>query len=134
LTPQARFADARELPARLKAGIGHLSRLAPEIGFVPVAIEYSFWEERLPEILVRFGPPRISQPDEPRDATAWTEIFSRHLTETQQALAAESIRRDRQAFQNLLAGRSGVGVVYDGWRALIARLKGKRFSAAHSNL
>jgi len=134
LTPQSRFADARDLPARLKGGIGHLPRLATEICFVPVAIEYPFWEERLPEILVRFGQPRIPQHGGPLDAAAWTAIFSQHLTETQRALAAESVQREPRAFHNLLAGRTGVGGGYDRWRAMLARLRGQKFRSAHSNL
>jgi len=134
LTPQARFADVRELPAQFKPGIGHLPRLGPRICFLPVAIEYSFWEERLPEILVRIGEPRITRRDEPGDTTMWTDRFSRDLSETQSALATEATRRDPQDFENLLSGRSGVGGIYDLWRALKARVTGQEFHSEHGKL
>jgi len=134
LTPHARFADVRELPARFKPGIGHLPRLGPQICFLPVAIEYTFWEERLPEILVRFGEPRITRSNEPGDVTAWTERFSRDLSATQSALAAEAVRRDPKDFENFLSGRSGVGGIYDCWRALKARVTGQEFHSEHGKL
>jgi hypothetical protein len=72
LTPQGRFADARERPVQFKPGIGHLGDAAERVCFLPLAVEYVFWEERLPEILVRFGPPFETQPDDTaRNAAAW---------------------------------------------------------------
>ena len=134
LTPQARFADVREQPARFKPGIGHLPRLGSRICFLPVAIEYTFWEERLPEILVRFGEPRITCSDERDGAGTRTEQFANHLSATQSALAAEATRRDPQDFENLLSGRSGVGGIYDCWRAFKARVAGQEFHSEHGKL
>ncbi|HRI14672.1 MAG TPA: lysophospholipid acyltransferase family protein [Verrucomicrobiota bacterium] len=57
ITPQSRFADVRERPLRFESGLGHLAARVRRALFVPAAIEYVFWEERLPEILVRFGEP-----------------------------------------------------------------------------
>ncbi len=135
LTPQSRFADARERPARFKSGIGHLPGCAGRICFVPVAMEYTFWEERLPEILVRFGEPREIRADEARlDAAIWTDFFASQLTETQNALAAEARARKPERFVCLLRGGAGVGGVYDGWQALKARWRGHEFKPEHGTL
>jgi len=135
LTPQSRFADARERPVRFKPGIGHLPGMAPEIHFVPVAMEYVFWEERLPEVLVRFGEPyRATLEDAPVKSESWTEFFAHRLRETQDELAKQAQRRDPMEFRCLLRGRAGVGGIYDRWRQLKAGMRGKRFQLEHGKL
>jgi len=135
LTPQSRFADTRERPVRFKPGIGHLPRQVGPLCFVPVAMEYVFWEERLPEILVRFGAPYETSPEKmPLTPAEWTEFFAGRLAETQNALAAEAGGREPEKFQCLLRGSSGVGGVYDRWRALKAKARGQSFQAQHGKL
>ncbi len=135
VTPQSRFADVRERPVRFKAGLGHLALRGEHAFFVPVVAEYVFWEERLPEILVRFG-----EPVEVRagncaalDAKSWTNLFERKLMETQDALAVEAQRRNGNDFQMMLRGGAGQGRVYDGWRWLKAKLRCESFSKEHGN-
>lgn len=135
LTPQSRFADVRERPARFKSGIGHLPGCAARICFLPVAMEYTFWEECLPEILVRCGEPREIRADDARlDAAIWTDFFASQLTETQNALAAEARARKPERFVCLLRGGAGVGGVYDVWRALKAKWRGQEFKPEHGTL
>lgn len=135
LTPQSRFADARERPVRFQHGIGHLPGLAEEICLVPVAIEYVYWEERLPEILVRFGQPyRPGATDPPVRPQLWTEFFAGQLTQTQDALAADAQQRDPRRFRELLRGAAGVGGVYDRWRAFKAGWRGETFQPEHGRL
>jgi 1-acyl-sn-glycerol-3-phosphate acyltransferase len=135
LTPQSRFADARERPVRLKQGIGHLPGLAERVCFVPIAIEYIFWEERLPEILVRFGQPyEVTDAQGPVSPQVWTEFFAGQLAQTQDALAAEAQRREPGMFRCLLRGDAGVGGVYDRWRAFKAGLRGEKFQPEHGKL
>jgi 1-acyl-sn-glycerol-3-phosphate acyltransferase len=135
LTPQSRFADARERPVRFKSGIGHLPGMAREIQFVPVAMEFVFWEERQPEILVRFGEPyRATPEDRTVQPEWWTEFFADRLRETQDDLAKQAQRRDPAEFRCLLRGRAGVGGIYDRWRQFKAGLRGKRFQLEHGQL
>ncbi len=135
LTPQGRFADARERPVRFAAGLGHLAARESLALFVPLAIEYVFWEERLPEILVRFGEPVVAgRRHEPRQRPeAWTGFFERELARTQDALAAESQRRCPEHFETLLRGGAGPGGIYDAWRALKAAWRGESFQKEHGN-
>ncbi len=135
LTPQGRFADARERPVEIKAGIGHLPGLAGEIQFLPVAIEYVFWEERLPEILVRIGEPHSARRSESRvNAAAWVELFADRLRVTQDELARQAQCRQPGEFRCLLHGRTGVGGIYDRWRQFRSGLKREAFQLEHGRL
>lgn len=135
LTPQSRFADARERPVRFKSGIGHLPGLAREISFVPVAIEYVFWEERLPEILVRIGQVyHTTWADRSVKPQWWSEFFADRMRETQDELARQAQRRETTAFQCLLRGQSGVGGIYDRWRRFKAGCRGDQIQLEHGKL
>lgn len=135
LTPQGRFADARERPVRFEAGLGHLASRVGHALFVPVALEYVHWAERLPEILVRFGEPVEvrRKPGPALDADHWTGVFERKLTDAQDALAVEAQRRDRADFAMALAGSAGQGNVYDLWQWLNATLRGQEFHREHGS-
>lgn len=133
LTPQGRFADVRQRPVCFTGGIGHLAARVRRAWFVPLAVEYVFWEERLPEILVRFGEPVDvhGQNAAASDARFWTRLFEQNLATTQDALAAEAQRRCPDDFQSLLHGDAGQGGVYDWWRALKAKCRGETFHREH---
>lgn len=133
LTPQGRFADVRERPPHLASGLGHLPGRVMRAVFVPLAVEYVFWEERLPEILVRFGDPLKLQTPDCLNATAddWTALFEEKLSETQNALATEAKRRNPADFRILLHGGSGQGGIYDCWRSWKAKWHGKTFRKEH---
>ncbi len=135
LTPQGSFADVRQRPVRFAGGIGHLAARVPHALFVPVALEYVFWEERLPEILVRFGPAVDARRPEVgfSDAGRWTRFFEQQLADTQDALAAEAQRRGTDDFETLLRGGAGQGGIYDAWRAFRARCRGEAFHREHGN-
>jgi len=135
LTPQSRFADVRERPISFKAGIGHLPKQGGQLCFVPVAVEYVFWEERLPEILVRFGKPYETCAEKMQLAPqGWTEFFAGRLADTQNALAAEACHRQPERFHCLLRGQTGVGGTYDRWRAVKAKWRGELFQPQHGKL
>jgi 1-acyl-sn-glycerol-3-phosphate acyltransferase len=134
LTPQGRFADVRERPVALKGGVGRLLSRAPSCTVLPLAVEYVFWNERLPEALVRCGPALRLDPPRPRTPAAYTDLLARRLEETLDALAADAARRDPAAFTTLLRGRVGVGGVYDLWRRLAAWARGRRWQGAHEEI
>ena len=135
ITPQSRFADARERPVRFRSGIGLLPGVAREISFVPVAIEYVFWEERLPEILVRVGEVyHTTWADRSVKPQWWSEFFADRMRETQDELARQAQRREATAFQCLLRGHSGVGGIYDRWRRFKAGWRGEEIQLEHGKL
>ncbi len=133
VTPQGRFADVRQRPARLAKGIGHLAARGTRAIFVPLAVEYVFWEERLPEIIVRFGEPAGAplEGNDPNNASDWNRVLELRLAETQDALASETQLRDRSAFRALLHGSAGVSKTYDVWRACSAKVRGQFVTREH---
>lgn len=136
LTPQGGFADVRTRPVRFKPGLSHLPRLVEQAAFVPLALEYVFWEECKPEVLCRFGKPTVGGRgiaifDRARD---WQEHFELELAATQQKLAAEVQRRAPDEFHDLLRKHSGVGFIYDTYRLIKAKLRGREFRREHGTL
>lgn len=133
VTPQGRFADVRERPVRFQAGLGHLATRVAHAAFLPMAAEFVFWEERLPEILVRFGEPVEVHREHATAFTHdyWTSLFEQKLAANQDALSLEAQRRNASEFKTLLLGGAGQGGVYDLCRALKARLRGESFTREH---
>ena len=131
VTPQGRFSDPRQRPIRFQPGLGHLARHIERGVFVPLALEYPFWEERYPEVLLGFGAALVVNGDHGRTAAQWTAILAQNLEATQDRLAGAACQRHLQAFTPLLRGRAGIGGVYDLWRAMRAWLGGAAFHRAH---
>ena len=132
VTPQSRFADVRERPVRFEAGLGHLAARTQQALFVPFVAEYVFWEERLPEILARFGEPvEVSCDHRAFTHHYWTRLFEQKLETAQDILSLESQRRDPADFQRVLRGGAGQGGFYDWWRGLRAKLRGEPFNREH---
>lgn len=120
LTPQGRFSDARERPPRLEPGLAHLAARWPQAVLLPLAFEYSFWNERLPVALAQWGEPlNVEEIEANRQWT--TELLAWRLAATQTRLAAKAALRNSAGFETLVHGQSGLGNVYDLWRSLLGR-------------
>jgi 1-acyl-sn-glycerol-3-phosphate acyltransferase len=130
VTAEGSFTDPRLRPIRLRRGLAHLARLRPEAVFLPLALEYVFWNESKPEALLRFGAP-VQPPSTDRSVAAWQAALEAGLQEAMDALAAESAARNPAAFQKLFRGTAGVGGIYDVWRRVRAMLAGQQFNARH---
>jgi len=131
LTPQGGFVDVRKRPLQLQKGLGALAMREPGAAFLPLAIEYSFWTEPQPEILVSFGEPIVPGVEPARLAADWTRIFTGALETVQDELALRSSHRDINQWVTLDRGKSGVSGIYDGWRWLRAHIHGERFQREH---
>ena len=133
LTAEGEFTDPRKRPVRIQPGVAHLVKRSKIGWVVPLAIEYPFWNERLPEALSRFGDP-IEIESEPAHSTReWTRLLEQRLEDTMDALASNAGSRDPRRFETVLAGRVGIGGVYDPWRRLKAWFRGESFSPAHGH-
>jgi 1-acyl-sn-glycerol-3-phosphate acyltransferase len=133
VTAQGRFTDVRERPLALQSGVGHLAARLSNGIVLPIALEYPFWTERTPEALVRIGEP-LQVADHPGlSGKQWTALIEGALTRNLDALNAEAMRRDPTAFTELLAGKTGVGGVYDAWRRLKSWLRGRKFDPSHES-
>lgn len=132
VTSQGEFTDVRVRPMALRPGVGHAVAAGRGL-VVPVAVEYPFWNERLPEALVAFGPPIRIDEQPTSDADAWTARLSAALEATQDRLAGAAIARDPRAFVLLATGKVGVGGIYDVVRRIGAWCRGERFDASHGS-
>ena len=129
VTAEGGFTDPRQRPVRLRPGVAHLLRHLPDVTAVPLALEFPFWNERTPEALARFGEPIMA--DAGRDAAAWEALLAERLTEAMDRLAEDVMTRDPDRFQKLVAGKAGIGGVYDVWRRGRAAIRGRRARLDH---
>ncbi len=130
VTPQGRFADARERPLGFKAGLAALAaKMEGGCTLVPLAIEYVFWDERLPETLLHFGEPVRATG---QSADEVQSLLEAALLKTMDALKAEAMTRDASAFSLVLDGTTGTGGFYELGQRTVARVRGKRFQAEHT--
>lgn len=133
VTAQGRFGDVRERPLGVKAGVAHLPELAPGCIVLPLAIEYSFWTERGAEACMAFGPPMRGQDLLALGRKARLARLEEALTTTLDRLGADVRSRDPSRFRSVLAGRAGIGGIYDAWRRLSCALRGRAFDPSHGN-
>ncbi len=133
VTAQGRFTDVRERPLALQSGVGHLAARLRVGVVLPIALEYTFWTERTPEALVRVGEPLRITEYPGLNGRAWTALIETALTRNLDTINAEAMKRDPGAFTELLAGKTGVGGVYDTWRHLKSWAQGRKFDPAHDS-
>ena len=139
VTPQGRFVDPRQRPLEFKPGLAALAhRIANRTGactVLPLAIEYTFWDERLPETLLHFGEPvRLSGASQTlgsQDQVQATLITA--LAQTMDELKALALLRDPSQFQTLLNGRAGAGGFYALGKRLKAFAQGRPYRAEHTS-
>ena len=109
MTPQGRSADVREFPVAFRPALGALAARVPEATLLPLAAEYTFWDERLPRVLLRCGEPLQTSPE-----TA-PETLSRDLESalaaTMLTLQRASCARDAASFRTLEEGRRRLGAL-----------------------
>ena len=131
ITPEGRFSDCRDHTAPLMPGLAHLCTKLDRGRVVPMVMEYVFWEERLPECLVRFGSPMVIADRRHLTKPQWTELLTQRLRDNQSRLAQDSISRDGSRFSPILRGGAGAGGVYDSFRRMGAWVTGQKFRPAH---
>lgn len=145
ITPEGRFADVRDKSTELMPGLGHLAASvqksqrganSPRVWFVPLAVEYAFWEEKQPELLTSFGEGVCIDPrskGEPEDKIVWQNRLTANLRRAQEELATASIARDSNYFEVLLSNSGGTFFIYDWYRRAAAKIRGKELDVQHSD-
>ena len=131
VTPQGRFADPREFPLSFKPGLATLAQRLPDVPLIPLAIEYTFWDERLPEALAHLGEPTAVAPGT-LTAQATRELEDAMAT-AMYALQIAAMKRDSSAFETLLTGARGTGGAYALIRRLAAVLTGDPLKLDHTH-
>jgi hypothetical protein len=134
ITPQGKFADVREQPLVFKPGLAALAaRVAAKRGkcmLLPLAIEYPFWDERLPECLLRLGAPIIV--DASLTSGAIEQALSSALENEMSWLSSAVIARSPTPFSTLVTGSAGTGGFYALFRRAKAALLRRPYIAEHS--
>lgn len=119
VTPQGEFTDVRTRPVQFRPGLAALLKRRSEQGLatevLPLALEYTFWDQRQPEALVNCGEPLRYNPGETTEHAA-AQGTATHLEaamqRTQDELAALSLQRDPSLFSTLLEGGQGSAGFY----------------------
>jgi len=131
VTAEGFFTDVRHRPVTLRPGVAHLARRLERGVIVPLALEYPFWHQRLPEALARFGEPIDIRATRERSVSEWQYRLRTELERAMDALAARSMRRDASEWRPVLRGASGTGALYDTWRRVRCWMRGERFARGH---
>ncbi len=134
LTPQGHFTDVRTRPVVFKSGLDTLLRrmtqVASQVTVLPLAYEYTFWDERLPELLTNCGEPVLINGDA---ASPGTQIEAA-LARTQNELAELAATREPARFEPVMAGRAGVSGIYSLYQRSRAALTGKAYRPEHGSI
>lgn len=136
ITPEGQFTDVRS-DVRLKPGMAHLLAGLPQdrrVAVLPMALEYVFWNESTPEILVEFGDRvAVDGSSAGESVAAWDSGLRDALRTTQQSLAQRAMARSPEPFRTLIGGAVGERGIYDVARRLRSWLGGRRFVAEHDD-
>jgi 1-acyl-sn-glycerol-3-phosphate acyltransferase len=113
ITPQGRFADVRA-PIEIRPGVSKLAASTPGVRVVALSVEYPFWTDPKPEILVTAR--TVPAPEDAARTTAWHRAVTRAMQDGAARLAELAIARNPDPFEVVVsrAGRQG-GVFYDVW-------------------
>lgn len=119
LTPQGRFTDPRE-PVRLRPGAAAIAAAAPPgTKVMSVAVEYVFWQDQRPEILIAAGVcPRPVRED---GTTAWHRAMTESFRDTTERLASAAIARDPTMFVDLHRDSARIHPLMDAWMRITGR-------------
>ncbi len=115
MTPEGRFTDIRQRPVTWKPGTAALTRHIGDCTLVPLAIEYTFWDERLPEVLCNIGEPIHFTADDSASTSDRTQRLHQAMTQLQDELTTLALARDPAVFHAVSVGRAGVSPVYNLW-------------------
>jgi 1-acyl-sn-glycerol-3-phosphate acyltransferase len=134
ITPESQFQDVRKRPIVFKPGLGALMSRMGRMTCVPVAIEYVYWNERLPEILVNIGESLEIGDGTMEDARTWTNLLSYAMSATLDELTMLAVDRESKAFETILAGGAGIGGIYEMWKRLTSAVTGRPYYPDHGSL
>ena len=99
-----------------------------------VGLRYTFWDERLPEILISCGQPIEVIDGRRHSAAEWSDRASAALASVQDELADLAKLRDPDRFETILSGRVGISGVYEAWQRVVALVTGRVYQGSHGSI
>ncbi len=130
VTPQGQFVDPRERPLRFKPGLAALASRMRQCTVLPLAIEYTFWDERLPETLLLIGEP-VHVSGESAETVEGRLVSA--LEKTMDDLKARALTRSPAAFDRTLSfNAAGAGGLYGLTQRLRALVLRRPYQAEHT--
>ncbi len=122
ITPQGEFTDVRAA-IRLRPGAAMIAAGHPRARILCAALEYAFWDDPKPEILIRLEPCTTDRPT----TTGWLRAMTNAMQRNQEALAHLVIARSPEPFSVLVGGGGErINPAYDLWLRLRGRAAGAR--------
>lgn len=134
VTPEGQFTDTRSRPVTFRSGLSHLVSQTGRVTLLPIAVEYTYWDERLPEILVNCGEPLHIADGRAEEARTWNNLMAYAMTSTQEELAHLAATRNAENFVTILSGSSGIGGMYEYWKRLRAAVLGEKYESEHGSI
>lgn len=112
ITPQGRFADVRAAIV-VRPGVSKLAAGTPGARVLALSMEYCFWTDPKPEILIAAREVRAADPSR---TTAWQRAIAEAMTAGAAHLAELAIAREPDRFETLVSkqGAQG-GALYNAW-------------------
>jgi hypothetical protein len=131
ITPQGALVSTDVRPVRFYSGVARLARLLGRCHLLTVALQYEFWDDRRPELLVSFGELHCLETGHPPDTRSLTRRLEGEMEAQLDHLDRLRRRRDPGLFRELLHRPGGISPTYDRLRAASAVLKGERAPLEH---
>ncbi|MGV3720007.1 MAG: lysophospholipid acyltransferase family protein, partial [Actinomycetota bacterium] len=113
ITAQGAMLSTSVRPIRLYSGMVRLARDLEQCSVTTLALDYEFWDDRLPEAFVSFSPVRRLTAVELRDPRRLQAELARRLETQMDELAAVRTRRDPSLFRVGLSSAQGISPAYD---------------------
>lgn len=125
LTAQGAMISNDVRPVRLYSGIAHLVKALGVCHVLTVAIDYEFWDEKRPELLIALGPLVSLSAGEDFSTRGFLHCMEERLEQLMDELDHARRQRDERLFQVALSSSSGISPVYDLGRRLGAAARGE---------
>lgn len=134
LTPESDVQDVRKRPIVFEPHLGTLMSRSGRLTCVPVAVEYVYWDDQFPEILVNVGEPLEIADGELEEPRTWTNLLSYAMAASLDELAMLATGRDSDAFEVILSRSGSVDGKPGLWKRLACAVSGRPYDRDHRTL
>ncbi len=134
LTVQGEMGSNYVRPIEFQPGVAHLVERLRPCFITTMLFHYEFWNDRSPEAFISFSPAVPVPAAGVFNRRDFLYAQEQAMEASLGALLALVERRDSSLFRTALTGGTGASPLYDAVRTLGARITGREFHAAHSDV